>query len=224
MTLCCAQVWEVVKATFSSLDSAAHQLVSHYLRTHACTEPYIVATERCLATMHPLYQFLRPHYEHTLRMNAHVRLLREAPRLTDFTFSAHVDGKAVHEQTPNATLRASVASLSPFAARALCVILRPPLPSLGHASGLNHINAVIASPLCHAAARQARTTLVNAGGLLERTFTAGRFAMLLCAEAYKDWRFMDEALPADLIKRYAAPHGHHTEARWSPQSAWSVSV
>jgi len=75
VTLCAAQVWEAVKATFSSLDSAVHQLVSHYLRTHACTEPYIVATERCLAATHPLYQFLRPHYEHTLRMNAHVRSL-----------------------------------------------------------------------------------------------------------------------------------------------------
>jgi len=67
------QVWHGVKAAFSSLDSAVHQLVSHYLRTHACTEPYIVATERCLAATHPLYQFLRPHFENTLRMNAHVR-------------------------------------------------------------------------------------------------------------------------------------------------------
>ena len=67
------QVWEVVKATFSSLDSAMHQLVSHYLRTHACTEPYIVATERCLAPNHPLYQFIRPHFQDTLRMNANVR-------------------------------------------------------------------------------------------------------------------------------------------------------
>ena len=46
-------------------------------------------------------------------------------------------------------------------------------------------------------------TLVNAGGLLERTFTAGRYAMQLCAEAYRSWRFADEALPADLMKRCA---------------------
>ena len=44
-------------------------------------------------------------------------------------------------------------------------------------------------------------TLVSAGGLLERTFTAGRFAMQLCAEAYSSWRFTNEALPINLIKR-----------------------
>jgi hypothetical protein len=68
-----AQEWELVKAVFSSLDSAHHQLVSHWLRTHACVEPFIAATERCLSAAHPLYQLLRPHFKHTLRMNANVR-------------------------------------------------------------------------------------------------------------------------------------------------------
>ncbi len=77
---------------------------------------------------------------------------------------------------------------------------------------------------CHTAARQARTTLVNAGGLLERTFTAGRYAMQLCAVYYKSWRFKDEALPADLIKRYFVLHGRCTDASWPPQSERSVTV
>ena len=70
-----AQVWNLVKAVFSSLDSAHHQLVSHWLRTHACVEPFIIATERCLSAAHPLYQLLRPHFQYTLRMNANVRIL-----------------------------------------------------------------------------------------------------------------------------------------------------
>ena len=50
----CAQVWLVAKAVFASLDSGIHQLVSHLLRTHVCQEPYILATDRCLSTMHPV--------------------------------------------------------------------------------------------------------------------------------------------------------------------------
>ena len=44
----------VAKAIFASLDSGIHQLVSHWLRTHACQEPYILATDRCLSVMHPV--------------------------------------------------------------------------------------------------------------------------------------------------------------------------
>ena len=44
----------MAKAIFASLDSALHQVVSHWLRTHACQEPYILATDRCLSTMHPV--------------------------------------------------------------------------------------------------------------------------------------------------------------------------
>ncbi len=48
------QVWLVAKAIFASLDSGFHQLISHWLRTHACQEPYILATDRCLSAMHPV--------------------------------------------------------------------------------------------------------------------------------------------------------------------------
>ena len=44
----------MAKAIFASLDSGIHQLVSHWLRTHACQEPYILATDRCLSVMHPV--------------------------------------------------------------------------------------------------------------------------------------------------------------------------
>ena len=61
---------------------------------------------------------------------------------------------------------------------------------------------------------QARSTLINARGLLESTFTAGPFAMPICAEAYKGWRFRDEALPADLINRSATSPCSICQPRW----------
>jgi Lipoxygenase len=39
---------------FGNLDSGVHSLVSHWLRAHACTEPYIIATMRNLSAQHPV--------------------------------------------------------------------------------------------------------------------------------------------------------------------------
>ena len=40
------------------------------LKTHACMEPYIIATRRQLSSMHPIYKLLHPHMRYTLEINA----------------------------------------------------------------------------------------------------------------------------------------------------------
>ena len=56
----------------------------------------------------------------------------------------------------------------------------------------------------------ARNNLVNSfsgsildGGIIEYSFTSGRYSMELSSKVYKNnWRLDQESLPADLIKRY----------------------
>ncbi|KAL9321209.1 hypothetical protein ACSQ67_013048 [Phaseolus vulgaris] len=68
-------LWQIAKAHVCSNDAGVHQLVHHWLRTHACMEPFIIATHRQLSVMHPIFKLLKPHLKHTLQINA---LAREA--------------------------------------------------------------------------------------------------------------------------------------------------
>lgn len=68
-------LWRLAKAHVLAHDSGYHQLVSHWLRTHCCTEPYIIATNRQLSRLHPIYKLLHPHFRYTMEINA---LAREA--------------------------------------------------------------------------------------------------------------------------------------------------
>ncbi|MCL7032134.1 hypothetical protein MKW94_010735 [Papaver nudicaule] len=123
-------VWQLAKSHVSSNDAGVHQLVNHWLRTHAALEPFILAAHRQMSAMHPIFKLLDPHMRYTLEIN--------------------------------------------------CL---------------------------------ARQNLVNAGGVIESTFTPGPYCMAISAEAYKTWRFDLEGLPADLIRRGMAiedpsqPHG-----------------
>ncbi|KAL5055440.1 hypothetical protein RYX36_036122 [Vicia faba] len=65
--------WKLAKAHACSNDAGIHQLVNHWLRTHACMEPYIIATHRQLSSMHPIYKLLHPHLRYTMEINALAR-------------------------------------------------------------------------------------------------------------------------------------------------------
>ncbi|CAN0929256.1 Lipoxygenase 6, chloroplastic [Linum grandiflorum] len=66
-------LWKLAKAHVCSTDAGVHQLVNHWLRTHACMEPYIIAANRQLSVMHPIYKLLHPHMRYTLEINALAR-------------------------------------------------------------------------------------------------------------------------------------------------------
>lgn len=114
-------IWQLAKAFATVNDSGVHQLISHWLNTHAVMEPFVIATNRQLSVVHPIYKLLYPHYRDTMNINA-----------------------------------------------------------------------------------LARQTLINAGGILESTVFPGKYAMEMSAVVYKSWNFMEQALPADLIKRGVA--------------------
>lgn len=48
----------------------------------------------------------------------------------------------------------------------------------------------------------ARMMIINSGGILERILFTGEMSLELSSTLYKDWRFDQQALPTDLIKRY----------------------
>ncbi|OMO86527.1 Lipoxygenase [Corchorus olitorius] len=111
-------IWQFAKAFVAINDCGHHQLISHWLNTHAVLEPFIIATNRQLSALHPIYKLLHPHYRDTMAINA-----------------------------------------------------------------------------------LAREVLINADGLVEKTFYPGKYSLELTSIIYKDWNFLDEALPNDLKKR-----------------------
>ncbi|KAK7401159.1 hypothetical protein VNO78_12478 [Psophocarpus tetragonolobus] len=66
-------LWRLAKAHVLAHDSGYHELVSHWLRTHCAVEPFIIATNRQLSTMHPIYRFLHPHTRYTMEINSLAR-------------------------------------------------------------------------------------------------------------------------------------------------------
>ncbi|XP_066371270.1 probable linoleate 9S-lipoxygenase 4 [Miscanthus floridulus] len=114
-------IWQLAKAYACVNDSAWHQLISHWLNTHAVIEPFAIATNRQLSVVHPVHKLLSPHYRDTLNINS-----------------------------------------------------------------------------------LARQTLINAGGIFERTVFPGKYALVMSSDVYKSWNFNEQALPADLVKRGVA--------------------
>ncbi|XP_043707319.1 linoleate 13S-lipoxygenase 3-1, chloroplastic-like [Telopea speciosissima] len=66
-------LWQLAKAHVCSNDAGVHQLVNHWLRTHACLEPFILAAHRHLSAMHPIFKLLDPHMRYTMEINGLAR-------------------------------------------------------------------------------------------------------------------------------------------------------
>ena len=63
----------MAKTVIASLDSGVHQLISHWLTTHACVEPYVISTHRELSIVSPVSLALEllPPFRHTSVFRIH---------------------------------------------------------------------------------------------------------------------------------------------------------
>ncbi|XP_078181319.1 putative linoleate 9S-lipoxygenase 4 [Carex rostrata] len=114
-------IWQLAKAYVAANDSGYHQLMSHWLKTHAVIEPFIIATNRQLSVTHPIHKLMSPHYRDTMNINA-----------------------------------------------------------------------------------LARQALISAGGIVENSVFRQKYALAMSSDVYKSWKFTEQGLPADLIKRGVA--------------------
>ncbi|CAL8464299.1 g3834 [Coccomyxa elongata] len=83
------ELWQLAKEIISSLDCGFHQLVSHYLRAHACQEPFVISTMRHLSALHPVYKLMLPHFRYTMHINTNARsILINADGTLEQTFTS----------------------------------------------------------------------------------------------------------------------------------------
>ncbi|GFP87005.1 linoleate 13s-lipoxygenase 3-1 chloroplastic [Phtheirospermum japonicum] len=66
-------LWQLAKEHVWANDSAVHTLINHWLRIHACMEPFVIAAHRNLSVMHPIFKLLHPHTRYLMKTNAFSR-------------------------------------------------------------------------------------------------------------------------------------------------------
>jgi len=67
-------IWTLAKVFVAANDSSTHQVVSHWVRTHAAVEAFIIAMRRQLSLAHPINRLLQKHTTYNLQINSLARV------------------------------------------------------------------------------------------------------------------------------------------------------
>nr|BAM95905.1 lipoxygenase [Ricciocarpos natans] len=80
--------WELAKVHAATIDFGYHELVTHWVRSHAVMEPFVISTHRNLSKLHPVHTLLLPLYKNTMKINSTARqALINANGIIELTFS-----------------------------------------------------------------------------------------------------------------------------------------
>lgn len=70
---CKPEEWILAKMFYNNTDGMNHQLSAHLMGTHLSTEPMVIAMHREMASCHPIYKLLLPHFKFQLGINCRAR-------------------------------------------------------------------------------------------------------------------------------------------------------
>jgi hypothetical protein len=65
--------WLLAKMYVQNSGANMHQIISHAMKTHLISEPFVIAAERNLAHVHPLWKLIKRHTRYTLAINTKAR-------------------------------------------------------------------------------------------------------------------------------------------------------